>query len=231
MFTMEEIDTLPDDPIAAARILCNRFQQRDIEWQDEENTFLQHKDDYVRANCALAALKGEYDIACTYSGPNPSTQDLFATVRSNFRSLSEWIDQQHFNEIENEFRSAFKRKSKKMITYEFTQGDLDLLQQKINELRSLIVESEFLDEEFRRRLLMRLERLQRELHKRMSDLDRLWGLLADAGVALYKFGENAKPLVDRIREIAGIAWRTQARAEELPSDAPLPQITRLTERR
>ena len=60
--------------------------------------------------------------------------------------------------------------------------------------------------------------MQQELHKCMSDLDRFWGLVGDAGVVLGKFGTDAKALVDRIREIAGIVWRTQAFAEELPTD-------------
>ena len=59
----------------------------------------------------------------------------------------------------------------------------------------------------------------------MSNLDRLWGLIGEAGVVLGKFGKDAKPLVDRIREITQIAWRTQARAEELPSGTTLPLLS------
>lgn len=73
-------------------------------------------------------------------------------------------------------------------------------------------------------LLLRLEKVQSEMHKKMSDLDRFWGLIGDAGVALGKFGTEAKPIVDRIREISEIVWRTQARAEELPSNTPLPLL-------
>ena len=59
----------------------------------------------------------------------------------------------------------------------------------------------------------------------MSSLDKLWGLIGDVGVALGKFGKDAKPIVDRIREITMITWRTQARAEELPSATPLPLLS------
>ena len=59
----------------------------------------------------------------------------------------------------------------------------------------------------------------------MSNLDKLWGLIGEAGVVLGKFGKDAKPLADRIREIAQITWRTQARAEELPSGARLPLLS------
>ncbi|MDL2122474.1 MAG: hypothetical protein LWX51_05170 [Deltaproteobacteria bacterium] len=39
-----------------------------------------------------------------------------------------------------------------------------------------------------------------------------------------KLGSDAKPIVDRVREISEIVWRTQARAEELSSDFPSPLI-------
>lgn len=108
--------------------------------------------------------------------------------------------------------------------YEFSEGDLDRIQLLINELRDHISNSEDFDDEHRQRILRRLERLQGELHKRISDLDRFWGLIGDAGVALGKFGRDAKPIVDRIREIAEIVWRTQARGERLSSTVPFPQL-------
>jgi len=58
-----------------------------------------------------------------------------------------------------------------------------------------------------------------ELHKRVSNLDRFWGFVGDAGVVLGKFGNDVKPIVDRIREMLGIVWRTQAKSEELESNA------------
>ena len=59
----------------------------------------------------------------------------------------------------------------------------------------------------------------------MNSLDTMWGFIGDAGVMLGKFGEDVKPLVDRIIELMRLGWRAQARAEELPSDLPLPQLT------
>jgi hypothetical protein len=58
----------------------------------------------------------------------------------------------------------------------------------------------------------------------MSDLDRFWGLIGDAGVVLGKLGNDAKPFVDRIKEIADIVWNTQSRAEELPSGTRPPLL-------
>ena len=108
-----------------------------------------------------------------------------------------------------------------MFLYRFSDGDLKRIQTLINEIREHLVNTKEISEEQKYRLLKRLEKLQSELNKSMSDLDRFWGLLVEGSIVLKKVGENAKPLVDRIQEIANIVWRVQARAEELPSNVPL----------
>lgn len=88
----------------------------------------------------------------------------------------------------------------------------------------MISGSNKLEDDHQRRLLAKLEKLQSELHKKVSDLDRFWGLLGEAGVVSGKLGRDAKPIVDRIREIAEIVWRTQARSEQLPSASEFPLL-------
>lgn len=95
----------------------------------------------------------------------------------------------------------------------------------INEIRELIANSNGLEKDHQRRLLSRLEKLQSEMHKKVSDLDRFWGLIGDAGVVLGKLGNDAKPIVDRIKEVADIVWQTQSRSEELPSGTQIPLLS------
>jgi len=121
-------------------------------------------------------------------------------------------------------KKKFKKGLNQTFTYEFSQGDLDRVQILITELRQQITDSKLFEEKHKERLLKRLEALQFEMHKKMSDVDKFWGLIGDAGVALGKFGKDAKPFVDRIREITNIVWRTQSRAEELPSGTEPPFI-------
>jgi hypothetical protein len=122
------------------------------------------------------------------------------------------------------FKAHFKTNIGNGFKYEFSQGDLDRIQALVNELREHVSKSGDFEEDHKNRLLSRLEKLQAELHKKMSDLDRFWGLIGDAGVVIGKFGDDVKPIEDRIKEITEIVWRTQARAEELPSDSPLPKL-------
>jgi hypothetical protein len=103
--------------------------------------------------------------------------------------------------------------------YEFSEADTKRVQDLVNELRGLITESTRFEPDHRTRILDKLEMLQREIHRRISNLDRIYGLIGDAGVMLGKFGNDARPFVDRIREIVEIAWRSQANAEQLPASA------------
>ncbi|MEQ9943296.1 hypothetical protein ABRP58_14800 [Pectobacterium aroidearum] len=129
----------------------------------------------------------------------------------------------------NQFLSAINNKKRileKGFFYEFTDGDLKRIRLIINELRECISDSELFEDNHRSRLLKRLEALQSEMHKKMGDIDRIWGLVGDAGVVIGKFGKDAKPFVDRIKELSQIAWKTQARAEELPSSSINPLLER-----
>ncbi len=123
------------------------------------------------------------------------------------------------------YRSHFRTALSTGFSYEFSQGDLERVQELINEIRDLIANSNGLEKDHQRRLLTRVEKLQAEMHKKVSDLDRFWGLIGDAGVVLGKLGTDAKPIVDRIKEIADIVWQTQSRAEELPSGTQIPLLT------
>lgn len=137
------------------------------------------------------------------------------------------IDDEVGSNKRNQFLSAIENKKKilnKGFFYEFTDGDLNRVQQLINELRSEITQSDLFEGSHRARLLRRLEAMQSEMHKKMSDVDRIWGLVGDAGIVIGKFGKDAKPFVDRIRELSQIAWKTQARAEELPSSSQNPLL-------
>lgn len=88
--------------------------------------------------------------------------------------------------------------------YEFTDDDFARVQNLITELRQIISASVLITPDHRTRLLSRLEAMQAELHKRVSDIDRFWGFVGEAGIVIRKFGEDLKPLSDRIQEIGKI---------------------------
>ena len=141
---------------------------------------------------------------------------IFPNIKTEYLKISY---QQKYIELQDKYSIKFKS----VFSYEFTTTDFNRVQTAINNLRDLIVSSKLFDENHRERLLKKVELLQNELHKKVSNLDKFWGLMGDAGVALGKFGEDAKPFVDLIKEITNIVWRTIANAENVDVKA-LPPI-------
>ena len=86
----------------------------------------------------------------------------------------------------------------------------------------MISSSDVITPKHKSRLLERLERLQRELHKKTSDLDSFWRFIGEAGIAIGRFGNDIKPFVDRVRELSDIIGKAIKITEKLlPSYSPM----------
>lgn len=224
LFPQSLLDKLNSDPIVAldeAIILVReRLNPTGQQWDNDEYLAL----------LEFFALVTEITNAGIVSLPNPGF-DVGGDLGNDCSMISQYLDvvSNHCGTEAARLRydamkSRFKGAIGSSFSYEFTQGDLERVQELINQLRVLIIDANGFDSDHRRRLLSRLEKLQSEMHKKVSDLDRLWGLIGDAGVVLGKLGSDAKPIVDRVREIADIVWQTQSRAEELPSGTQPPLL-------
>lgn len=224
LFDEAFITELKEDPIGGVVAICNRVNGKiDEEQHDWSNS------DYAVLAEAFALIDSAIEsglIIYYEQGP-----EITGEINEDCRSLIRYIREleKHFSSQATKLKfdrmkSTFKLSLGSGFSYEFSQGDLSKIQSLLNELREQIASSNHFEYEHQQRLLRRLEKIQSELHKRVSDLDKFWGLIGDAGVVLGKLGNNAKPLVDRIKEIAEIVWQTQSRAEELPSGTSIPLL-------
>ena len=222
MFTDSFIDSLPDDPIEAAYAICKQFSDFDSNIPLAQETA--NIEDYLIALGVLEAFSEAYSLQFNFPKLESNRETNTKAIRNFFYRLKDTLDGEVAKLTVQKTKEKFAAKFKRGFIYEFTEGDLKRIQDLINELRLKITENEQLEEDHRSRLLSRLESVQQELHKKLSSLDKLWGLVGEAGVVLGKLGSDAKPLVDTIKEITQITWRTQSRSEELPSDSPIPQL-------
>lgn len=226
------LKSLPADPIAAAHAVCKLFFRMHTAASERAREFEEpyseeeHKD-HLEILALFESLSEAYALGYKIPVLTGKTSDNIIIVRDFFHSIAPNIEKHVANKTVEAFRSKFSSAFKRGFVYEFSEGDLTRVQSLVNELRKLIAESKDFEDDHRRRLLRRLEVVQAELHKKMSDLDRLWGLIGEAGVVIGKFGNDVKPIVDRIKELTFIVWLTQARAEGLPSDCvpPIPHLT------
>ncbi len=223
LFEEQFVQTLRSDPLGGAVSICDRIfslQAFGTEWDAQ---------DYDRLLEGFALLQGMESAGLIDLPPIMFDPEMPVGLNDDCAELQRFLHcvrELCVAEIsKNKYASQaahFKTLLGAAFVYEFTQGDLDRIQELLGQLRMQIRDSDLFTDEHRRRLLLKLEKLQAELHKKMSSLDRLWGITGELGVVLGKFGEDAKPLVDRFKEIMQITWRTQSRAEDMPSDSPPP---------
>ncbi|WP_261841160.1 hypothetical protein [Aliamphritea ceti] len=224
MFTDNFLDSLSNDPkIAGYEVLSQydkKFQNVSVDDESELGlctyALLEAISEANSLNWELPPIK--------FDEPESHKEELINFFKSLKDELSPYaLVSEEQRKLKN-YRQGFLTKIKNTFIYEFSDGDLEQIQSKLNSLRDFISKSTLFEDKHKQRLLKRLELLQQELHKKQSDLDRYWGLIGDAGVILGKLGKDAKPIVDRVKEITEIVWRTQSRAEELPSDAKPPLL-------
>ena len=223
MFDDDFIQSLPADRIQAAHALCQRFWEIDRSMSPIKR--IHHHEMYLESIGAFEAFCEAVGLPYEPPRMGGNREQNIESIQHFFHHVLEHINEQITNVTLTSARARFRMKFGVAFVYEFSDGDLARIQTLVNELRNLLMKSEVFEAEHKERVLNKLESLQSEIHKKVPSLDKFWGLIGEAGVALGKFGKDAKPFVDRIREIAQIVWRTQARAEELPSGTTLPLLT------
>ena len=227
-FDEDFITAVNDNPVAsiikASEIILQTISALDNgkSWTDKEHDILWEGATFIQLILDTYGLEFHKDCPeATESIDHncPSLKDWITGVKAHFNTKSnENVIKQRINTITNQYQSVLK----KAFSYEFTKGDFNRIRSLINKLHESIVENRKIDKKYKHRLLEKLEGIQSKFHKTFSNLDGFWGLIGDAGVVLGKLGPEAKPIIESIREITEIIWKTQARTEELPSSAKNP---------
>lgn len=224
IYSDEFMEALPTDMVEAGKLMCELyFENRKVVNDNhiEDMYYNELLDSYIAIE-EFTNVNMPNKIDSFQFTKNRTTNTIF--INNYFSKIYEYLNTQEEEYRMESARNRYKTLFDNSFSYRFTEGDLKRIQTLINTLRESINESNLFEDNHKTRLLGRLEKLQKELHKKMSNIDVMWGFIGDAGVVLGKFGENAKPFVDIIKEITQIAWRTQAAAEELPSGSSIPML-------
>ncbi len=223
MFDEKFVKELPQDTLKAQRIIYKHFREafNKISHEGGRLTLCLQAMAFAQVFVEIHSL--DLNVPYLDHRINDATKiarvnNFFNDWMSNVEKKSKQLHQTNTFETAKDYYASMFGKG---VFYEFSDDDFSRVQTLLNNLRDLLTKSEDFEEDHRMRLLKKLEALQSELHKKMSDFDRFWGFFIDSGIALTKFWENAKPFRDDIKEIFEIVSRTQAKAENVQKLFPL----------
>jgi hypothetical protein len=204
-FPPKLLQGLPSDNMEALAALCGEFERFD----GHARQLPEHHGDYVEALSILRGFAIARDTKIE-SFPEIGSQRhqnvsaitaYFTRLRDLVRAeLTGRYSRGYFETKTEEYVALFTRVS----VYEFSETEFKRVHDLVRELRDLIRGSTLITEEHKRRLLRRLEAMHAELHKKTSDIDRFWGFIGEAGIAMRKFGEDLAPISERVLELGGI---------------------------
>ncbi len=216
---------LPSDSIAAAQFAIERFHEFDRPFIGKAiNRDIY--DEYIRQYVLVWYLAEKVIPGLKRPELKSDRNESLTEIRGFVVRVSNSCESVRLENLLSNTEKDVKAHFGDTIVYRFSTDEQKRIAVLIAELRELISESELLDDDHKRRLLARLEKLQAEVHKKISNLDVFWGVVGDAGVALGKLGNDAKPIVDRFREVIETAWKAQAKAEQLPPSDKIPLLTK-----
>lgn len=204
-FPPKFLQGLPSDNFEALAALCAEFQRFD----GFARQLQEHHNDYVEALSILRAFAMARDAkldAFPDLGPQrhqniAQVTEYFGRLTGNVRAeLTKRYSRGYFETKTEEYMSLFSR----LAVYEFSDSDFKRVQDLIGELRELIRNSTLISDEHKRRLLRKLDAMHGELHKKTSDIERFWGFIGEAGIAMRKFGEDLAPISERVLELGGL---------------------------
>ncbi len=225
MIKEDFIASIPINFNGAVKYIIDAFSSIHTE---HKSSLLPHYKEYVEYYSLFEAYLKSKDYSFTPLGFVINKEQNIGAIVSFFSMQRTALQVRLDIDFVKDTRERFDIIFSNSFSYEFSDGDLKIIQNQINEIRDLINSSEWFTDDHKQRMLKRLEKLQSELHKKVSDLDKFWGFFVDASIVFGIVGENAKPFFDRIKDLMDIIWRTQARAEELPSNAQIPFLPRNT---
>ena len=223
MFDEKFVKELPQDILQAQKIICDNFIESWNEADGEQRlTLCLQAMAFAQVFVEIHSLESVNVPSLDLKVPDTTTINRSRNFFGDWlRSVDKKLEQVQKTDTYETAKDYYASMFGKVVFYEFSDDDFTRVQTLLNNLRELLTKSKDFEEEHRTRLLKRLEVLQSELHKKMSNFDKFWGFFIDSGIALTKFWENAKPFRDDIKEIIAIVSQTQAKAENVQKFLPL----------
>jgi len=124
-------------------------------------------EDYIYAFAALEAFIEKYDLKERFTLiPLVMDRDKnLSNVLTSFRNVSQAVTNLRDTDLIESARFKYKAKFDNVFAYKFSDGDVSKIKELIGELRDSINSNGMLSENHRKRLLFKLESLDKEFHK------------------------------------------------------------------
>jgi len=219
LYTDDFLESLPDQTWLGLKQICDHFLTFDNSLEDFQRA--DNYDSYLEALALVESYTEARGLNFNRKPPIGTADKTIDLIRSSIFGLCRTVETKLAEITLEEAKERFKDHLNGAFLYEFSDGDLKRIQDILDLLRCEISASTSVEESHKQRILEKLEKLQSELHKKESNLDKYFGIAGEILALVRKSGDAALPWAKCVKEILSIVWQAQLRFYELPSSLPM----------
>ncbi|OIQ49480.1 hypothetical protein BerOc1_01405 [Pseudodesulfovibrio hydrargyri] len=195
MLDQELLSSLPPDPMLAIGVLYEKISGKRTYAATLEGFYV------FKSYCEKMGLKFQYPMI------TGDQAQITTKIAAFYTSILPQI---------KEYEVAAKIDSYLIKPVKITAKDKKEIQSILNTLRDRIKECDEIEDDFKHRLLVKVNELQSELDKPTSDLDMALGKAVKIGLTIEKLCNNTKPLLEPLSKIFRVLDRVTSNHEGLP---------------
>jgi len=146
-------------------------------------------------------------------GVTPQARDYIVSMHKWLRDYSALQLERDATERAELLEEHFQVLLDNHLGYDLNEQQLVELRRWVTELQARISGTHTLPEHRHERLLRRLDKLQLELHTKLSSLDRLYGTIMEVVVVAQSLGDESQAVIDIAGKIFAIIWAVHSRKD------------------
>jgi hypothetical protein len=216
MFEDQFINRLPEDPIPAVIVICKEFLAFHAA---NENAFSHYKG-YIEALGFIEVYAEANNLEMSFPQIDEKREQNIVKIEKFFMETCRLFERKYQQSNLEDIKKKFASKLKPENVYTADDNEVIMLKKQLIALRNEIERNSPLDEDYKFRIIRKVDKILSISYKSMTDLNPFWGLIGERGIIAGKLGPEEKKIPELINLLVDTIWKIQLRSENMPANTP-----------
>ena len=216
MFEDQFINRLPDDPTIAVIVICKEF----LAFHAANETAFLHYKGYIEALGFIQVYAEANNLEMSFPQIDEKREQNIVRIEKFFLETCRTYESKYQQANLEDIKKKFASKLKSETVYTADDNEVITLKRQLITLRNEIEKNSPLDEDYKFRIIRKIDKILSISYKSMADLNPFWGLIGEKGIIAGKLRPEEKKIPELMKLVANTIWKIQLRSENMPANTP-----------
>lgn len=217
MFEDQFINRLPEDPTPAVIVICKEF----LAFHAANKNAFSHYKSYIEALGFIEVYAEANNLEMSFPKIDEKREQNIVKIEKFFMETCRTYERKYQQANLDDIKKKFASKLKSENVYTADDNEVIILKKQLIALRNEVEKNSLLDEDYKFRIIRKIDKILSTSYKSMTDLNPFWGLIGEKGIIIGKVGTEKKVIPELINFLADTIWKIQLRSEKMPVNTPL----------